>query len=132
MVRQATSTDIYCIATQLYKLKAKSTWSKWQHDDWNIPELVEFILNKMDDPDSAIFVTDRAFCGGSLGHIVLPPYFMYVAEWGWDGSPREASQCLKALFEWGKQRGAALGGYTLTKLGQSSKKVTDTVVWRKL
>lgn len=132
MVRLATHTDVYRIATQLYQLKEKSTWAQWQHEGWNIPDLVDFVLNKMGDPYSALFVTDHAFCGGSLGRMVLPPYFPYVAEWGWDGPKREAVECLNALFEWGKQHGAELGGYTLNQVGKSSKKVSDTVVWRKL
>ena len=132
MIRLATEDDLLWLAQQMVSLHKRSTWAAFDLPEFNVSTLTDFLLTKFDDPQSIIYRDGNAFCGGTLGRWIYPPYYSHISEWGWTGDPKPAARCLQAVFDWGKQHGAMFGGYVLARPGESTQYVQETWVWRKL
>lgn len=132
MIRLATEDDLLWLAQQIFALRTQTTWKCFEIPEFTVANLVEFVLDKLDDPESIIYIDGLAFCGGSLERAKLPPFWPAISEWAWGGPKKEAVGCLQAVFAWGKEHGAMFGGYVLAKPGHSTQFVEETLVWRKL
>ena len=133
MIRLATEDDLYWLAERLYQLRFITAWAQHDMSEYTISNLVDFIVSKLDDPNSVIFIDGTSVCGASLGQFIYPPFYPHITEWMWTGEDKRATaRCLQAAFQWGKEHGAVFGGYVLATPGKSPDWVDEQWVWRRL